>query len=52
MIDQDLFSIIDSLEEFFSASQLACNVMQNFMIVVKFGKSSIKVFHARVARFR
>lgn len=51
MIDQNSFSIIDSLEEFFSASQLTCNVTQNFMIV-KFGKSSIKVFHVRVARLR
>jgi hypothetical protein len=44
MVDQNLFFVIDSLEKFLSASQLFIgNVISIFGIVVKYGKSTIKL---------
>lgn len=52
IIHWNLVFIIDNLGKNFSAPHLvACNVRHNFMIVVKFGQTSIEVFHGRVVRF-
>jgi hypothetical protein len=44
MVDQNLFFITDSLEEFLSASQLfIVNAISIFGIVIKCGKHAIKL---------
>ena len=51
MIHQNLFLTTDSLGKVFSAQLVASTVLQNFTVVVKFGKTSTKVFHESVVRF-